>query len=957
MSSAVPDQIGNYKLLEKIGQGGMGTLYRALDPKIGRHVAIKLIREGGDSTEMRERLLREARSAGGLKHANIVTIFELGEHLGQPFIAMEYIQGETLTTFMTHRPASPLHRKLQIIDQLCAGLHYAHRMGVVHRDIKPANIMIDTEGTVKILDFGIARMGPSSTTLMGMMIGTLNYMAPEQMEGRSVDARADIFSVGAVIYELFAYRPAFTGSMQSEVMYAVLHGRPKPLAEVCPGLDPDLIDIVDRCLAKKPEERFQDLGELRQALAVSRQRIEKNAQTATVLAPLPGAPRGGATPAPPSGPPPSSGARKDSASVNRLRTRADQMRAEQIQGHLDRGRRALENGDHDGAFSAAEQVFVLEPQNQQALELEERTRAAVEQVWLREAQHELDRGSLTSAWLLTERVIGMNAESKEVATLRLAIEDARAKQAEALERSRALQRLLAQAQQELAANRLGAATQSVEQALAIDPNHVEARTLKETIAAAVAATRRAEEDARARAAVDKAQQMFRSGDQAGALALLQTFVPAHALVTDALTALHRETREIEARRLEAERKADADRRRKEEAEAERRRKEQETEAERQRLEADRQRADAERRRKEQELEAERRRKAQEEADRRVNDLPIRTVIATPQQVPPPPQPRPPAPVPPPPPAPQPRPVVAPRPPSVPPVGPRVPEQSSRAPMYLMWGGAGLVAIVAVIVGVRFATMNRTAQHPTSVVDVVTTTIPAVSPPPITGSPAAVPTAQTGGARGSTAGGIPPGVTAPPPPPQVVPPPPDQPVTTQPITPVVRATTTAPVTPSAGGGRGDRFADQYARAKAALDAGSFATALTQLEDIQRQDAGYRDVGDLVARARNGVASAVKQAMDAASRLESSGELAQALAQLERVSQIDPSMAIVAEQAKTRVKTRMTTEGGAAFKNAKQYDALERVDDAVKWYEQAVRLLPDDDPNKKIARDRLAELRRK
>ena len=131
---------------------------------------------------------------------------------------MEYIQGETLTQFLAHRPAPPLHRKLQIIDQMCAGLHYAHRMGVVHRDIKPANIMIDTEGTVKILDFGIARMGSSGTTMMGMMIGTLNYMAPEQMEGKSVDARADIFAVGAVIYEIFSNRSAFTGSMQSEVI-------------------------------------------------------------------------------------------------------------------------------------------------------------------------------------------------------------------------------------------------------------------------------------------------------------------------------------------------------------------------------------------------------------------------------------------------------------------------------------------------------------------------------------------------------------------------------------------------------------------------------------------------------------------------------------------------------------------------------------------------------------------
>src|SRR5262245_16338142 len=493
MASGALDKIGNYKLLEKIGQGGMGTLYRALDPKIGRHVAIKLIREGGDTEEMRERLLREARSAGGLKHGNIVTIFELGEHEGMPFIAMEYIQGETLTQFLSHHP--PLHRKLQVIDQLCAGLHYAHRMGVVHRDIKPANIMIDTEGTVKILDFGIARMGSTGTTVMGMMIGTLNYMAPEQMEGKSVDARADIFAVGAVIYEIFANRPAFTGSMQSEIMYAILHGRPKPLAEAAPGLDAALVAIVDKCLEKKAGDRFQDLAALRQAMSGTKERIERTAQTATILAPMPGAtPRPSQAGNPPATPPPSAKRDSNSSSVNRLRSRADQMRAEQIQAHLERGRRALESGDHEGAFSACEQVFILEPQNQQALELEERTRASVEKVWLGEAQKELERGSLTSAWLLTERVLGMNADSPKAETIRQAIEQARSRQAEAHEKARQLQRQMQQAQQELAAGRLEDATLLIDKVLVADPGHLEARTLRGTIAAA--ATERAEEQAR-----------------------------------------------------------------------------------------------------------------------------------------------------------------------------------------------------------------------------------------------------------------------------------------------------------------------------------------------------------------------------------------------------------------------------------------------------------------------------
>jgi hypothetical protein len=271
----------------------------------------------------------------------------------------------------------------------------------------------------------------------------------------------------------------------------------------------------------------------------------------------------------------------------------------------------------------------------------------------------------------------------------------------------------------------------------------------------------------------------------------------------------------------------------------------------------------------------------------------------------------------------------------------------------MWGGASIVAIVAVIVGVRFAMMNSGDRSPGG----QPTPGPVASPPPASSTvpPAGggTPARSGSGGRGGSSGlgGIPPGVTAPPPPLVVAPPPADVPPPS-PSTSTVRATTTAPVAPVR-----DRFADQYTRAKAAFDSGSLATAIPQLEAIQQSDPNYRDVSDLLARARAGVAAAVKQAMDAAARFESSGDLAQAMAQLDRVSQIDPSMAIVAEQSRTRIKARMKTEGNDAFRNARQYDALERVDDAVKWYEQAVRLLPDDDPNKKIARQRLDQLRKK
>src|SRR4051812_7652539 len=180
-----PPTIGRYEIVQPIGHGGMGTLFLASDPKIGnRQVVIKVLREGFDTAESRERFQREANAAGALHHVNIVTIFDVGDTDGAPFIAMEYVQGETLTEVVRRRANFPLGRKIVLMEELCAGLHFAHRAGVVHRDIKPANLMIDRDGVLKILDFGIARFGTSKVTRTGIVVGTLNYMAPEQLGGQ-----------------------------------------------------------------------------------------------------------------------------------------------------------------------------------------------------------------------------------------------------------------------------------------------------------------------------------------------------------------------------------------------------------------------------------------------------------------------------------------------------------------------------------------------------------------------------------------------------------------------------------------------------------------------------------------------------------------------------------------------------------------------------------------------------
>ena len=218
----IPRTLGRYEVVDLIGRGGMGALYRARDPRIGRYVAIKQLRPEFDTPELRDRFSREAAAAGGLSHPNIVTIFDVGEDDGLPFIAMEYVRGETFTDVLGLRPPLSVLRKMQLVEEVCAGLAHAHEAGIVHRDIKPANLIVGSEGIVKILDFGIAKLSSSGITLPGVILGTLNYMAPEQVRGEAVDARADVFAVGAVLYELLTHRQAFPGRASSEVLDKIL---------------------------------------------------------------------------------------------------------------------------------------------------------------------------------------------------------------------------------------------------------------------------------------------------------------------------------------------------------------------------------------------------------------------------------------------------------------------------------------------------------------------------------------------------------------------------------------------------------------------------------------------------------------------------------------------------------------------------------------------------------------
>ena len=299
----MPEKIGRYEDLAVIGRGGMGMIYRARDPVLERSVALKVISSFEVTADLRARFFREARACARLRdHPNIVTIHDMGEDDGRLFIVMELLEGEELRRLIARHAPLTLEEKLAIVRQICDGLHHAHQNGVVHRDIKPANIFLLPSGQVKILDFGIAQIAAAATThgdltRTGMMMGTPRYMAPEQVRGQA-DQRSDIFSVGAVAYELFSGRPPFAGDNPLQILEQLRTVTPPRLSELDPGLPPELSDIVDRAIRKEPEERFADLGQMgRELEAVQRglgegpkqgpavESVNRVAQTATVVSP------------------------------------------------------------------------------------------------------------------------------------------------------------------------------------------------------------------------------------------------------------------------------------------------------------------------------------------------------------------------------------------------------------------------------------------------------------------------------------------------------------------------------------------------------------------------------------------------------------------------------------------------------------------------------------------------
>jgi len=367
-------RIGRYEIQRRVARGGMATLYLAVDPVLGRSVALKLFHGDLELPEAHERFVREARSAATLNHPNIVTVYDFGEYAEQPYIVMEFIEGETVAQMIRRQAPIPTITRLRWMEELCSAVEYAHARGIIHRDLKPLNLIVDVRGRLKVLDFGIARMRGTLASRTTAQIGTAGYMAPEQIHGGNIDHRSDLFSIGVVCYELLSYVEPFGAETEPAITNRILQEEPRPLPDIVPDVDPELAALVWTALRKDPETRFQDAESMRAGLAAVRLRLE--ALTADTIGgrqvesnPLAvSEPPGGARPKrlhdtdrlPRATPMPDNRAERE-ALVKK--------RTAQIRDSIHLARQLLEAGDRASARSQCEIVLALDRAHPEALEL------------------------------------------------------------------------------------------------------------------------------------------------------------------------------------------------------------------------------------------------------------------------------------------------------------------------------------------------------------------------------------------------------------------------------------------------------------------------------------------------------------------------------------------------------------------------------------------------------------
>ncbi|HVR72095.1 MAG TPA: serine/threonine-protein kinase [Vicinamibacteria bacterium] len=328
---------GRYEILDKLGEGAMGVVYRAGDRSLGRVVALKMLSaELSGEEELLQRFQREAEAVGRLSHPNIVTVYDVGDADGQLYMAMELLEGDDLRSLIERQVYIPLADRVRILQKICDGVAYAHSRGVVHRDVKPANILVTSDGRVKLLDFGLARVATRSTiTRQGVILGTPDYMAPEQAMGKGTDRRSDAFSAGAVFYEFLSGSKPFRGKTLHGVLYQIISEEPEPLLTLNPDLPAQLASLVHGMLRKDPDKRYSSLEELGRAIQDIHHALRRS-RSRSVL------PQGAAG--------------------------GEESRG-RVRDHLSRGRGHLEAGRPEEALGEMTEVLALDPACEEAAEL------------------------------------------------------------------------------------------------------------------------------------------------------------------------------------------------------------------------------------------------------------------------------------------------------------------------------------------------------------------------------------------------------------------------------------------------------------------------------------------------------------------------------------------------------------------------------------------------------------
>jgi serine/threonine protein kinase len=430
-------KIGKYEIVEELGRGGMGLVYRAYDSLMDRDVAIKVIQDVAlDVPEIKSRFYREARTAGKLSHDNITIVHDVGEDEGRPFIVMEYLTGSDLRSILDRNEPLSVAQMIEIAIQVCNGLSFSHSKDIIHRDIKPANIRILDGRRVKIMDFGIAKPTSSQLTSTGAVIGTPFYMSPEQIQGKKIDKRSDIFSFGVLFYELLTHRKPFSGDEPTAVMYKIVHEKPEHFQEFEKIVPANLRDVVVKLLEKDPNKRYQDLS-------------ETAADLEAILVEL------------------KSGEKKKSTDERK-----------RVEKHLQEGKSLLQRLRFKQAHEAVEKAAAIDPGNSQVLQM----RTAVREAEGAEARKAEIRDRIDSAQkLLTAKQFDAAVDTLE-GVLRMDRGNADARKLIEGAREGLLAQLTTEARGALTRDDLAAAERYARQILQMSEQNATARSILETVA-------------------------------------------------------------------------------------------------------------------------------------------------------------------------------------------------------------------------------------------------------------------------------------------------------------------------------------------------------------------------------------------------------------------------------------------------------------------------------------------